>query len=70
MIKHLISEAEAYCALAGIKLATLGYYATNDTRLFARLNSGGECLPRTMEKVRAYMLANPPGARKAEARSA
>jgi hypothetical protein len=60
MIKQLLSEAEAYCGAVGIKLATLGYYATNDTRLFARLKSGGECLPRTAEKVRAYMRANPP----------
>jgi hypothetical protein len=60
MIKQLLSEAEAYCGAAGIKLATLGYYATNDTRLFARLRSGGECLPRTAEKVRAYMRDNPP----------
>jgi hypothetical protein len=60
MIKQLLSEAEAYCEAAGIKLATLGYYATNDTRLFARLQAGGECLPRTAAKVRAYMRDNPP----------
>ena len=60
MIDQFLTEAEAYCAQAGIKLATLGYYANSDTRLFARLQSGGECLPRTMEKVRAYMRENPP----------
>lgn len=60
MIEDFLSEAEAYCAQAGIKLATLGYYANSDTRLFSRLQSGGECLPRTMEKVRAYMRDNPP----------
>ncbi|MEC9432137.1 MAG: hypothetical protein VYD87_04440 [Pseudomonadota bacterium] len=32
----------------------------NDGKLFARLQSGGQCLPRTMDRVRAYMAANPP----------
>lgn len=62
MIEDFLSEAEAYCARVGIKPATLGCYATNDTRLFTRLQSGGECLPRTMAKVRAYMAANSPKA--------
>lgn len=60
MIEEFLKEARAYCEAAGIKLATLGYYAANDTRLFSRLEGGGECLPRTMRKVRAYMEANPP----------
>lgn len=59
MIHDFIAEAEAYCAARDIKLETLGRYAVEDTRLFPRLKNGGQCLPRTMDRVRAYMAANP-----------
>lgn len=60
MIADLLSDARAYCAARGITLTTLGVYAVADSRLFARLEAGGECLPRTVRRVRKYMAENPP----------
>ncbi len=59
MIDDLIRDARAYCDARGIKLATLGAYAVGDKTLFGRLESGGECLPRTARRVREYMADNP-----------
>lgn len=59
LISHLIADASKYCDAKGIKLSTLGARALNDTRFFARLQSGREALPRTIRKVRDYMAANP-----------
>lgn len=59
MIEDFLTEARAYCAARNIKLATLGRYAVDDKDLFPRLERGGQCLPRTMDRVREYMAANP-----------
>lgn len=59
MIQEFLNEARAYCAARGIKLVTLGRYAVDDKELFPRLMRGGQCLPRTMERVRQYMNENP-----------
>lgn len=59
MYDDFISEAERYCAARGIRLSTLGAYASGDRTLFERLKSGKNCLPPTMERVRRYMAANP-----------
>lgn len=56
----LLFEIDAYCEAIGIKPTTLGRYAVNDGGFVARIRAGGQCLPRTAQKVRAYMLANPP----------
>ncbi|MEO1951876.1 hypothetical protein [Thioclava sp.] len=60
MTNDFTKEAKAYCERRGIKLSTLGKYAVDDTSLFHRLMNGGRCFPETMDKVRAYMAANPP----------
>lgn len=60
MIQQFIDDAKSYCDAVGIKPSTLGQYAVADNTLFSRLESGGQCLPRTIERVRAYMAANPP----------
>lgn len=56
----LLSEISAYCEAVGIKPTTLGRYTVNDGSFVSRLQAGGECLPRTAAKVRAYMRDNPP----------
>ena len=56
----LLIEIETYCSAVGIKPTTLGRYAVNDGGFVSRLEAGGQCLPRTAQKVRAYMAANPP----------
>lgn len=48
---QLLSLANAYSAHTALKLTTLGAYAVNDGKFFARLEDGGECMPRTAKKV-------------------
>lgn len=60
MFDDFIKEAREFCAARGIKLSTLGRYAVGDRTLFDRLETGGQCLPRTMQRVRTYMAENPP----------
>jgi len=60
MIQDFITDARRYCEARGINLTTLGLYAVSDSRLFSRLEAGGQCLPRTIDRVRRYMSENPP----------
>lgn len=60
MIDALLNESREYCAARGISLTTLGLYACDDSKLFARLESGGQCMPRTIERVRKYMAEHWP----------
>lgn len=50
----LISEVQAFCARHGIAESTFGQYATEDTRLVARLKSGRVTL-RTVNKIRRHL---------------
>ena len=59
-MENFLEDIAAYCDRAGIRTSTFGRLAVNDGKLFSRLQSGGQCLPRTMDRVRAYMAANPP----------
>lgn len=59
-MEHLISEIKAYCEARGISTGTFGSYAVGDGKFMDRLERGGQCLPKTVEKVRDYMAANPP----------
>jgi hypothetical protein len=56
----LRSEIDAYCEAAGLQPSTVCHRAVGNGHLHKRLELGGECLPRTVEKLRAYMRANPP----------
>lgn len=65
VISDLLAEIRAYCAAvqaAGgrIQPSTFGNYAVGDARFVARLEAGGQCLPRTMARVRQYMAKHPP----------
>lgn len=63
VMETLIKEIIAYCEAKGITPGTFGSYALNDGKFFGRITDSGECLPRTMERARAYMRDNPPPAR-------
>ena len=58
-IDSFIAAAEAYCARANIKLATLGAYAVGDKTLFDRLRSRRNVGVMTLQRVLDYMEANP-----------
>jgi hypothetical protein len=60
MIEAFLDDARTYCATRQIKLATLGRYACDDKALFTRLEAGGQCYPKTIDRVRAYMADHPP----------
>ena len=59
-----MSELQAliadYCERTSTAPSTFGRRALGDPGFVSRLKSGGQCLPRTMDRVRAYMAANPP----------
>ena len=59
IMDKLISDIHSYCAAANISPATFGAYAVNDSKFVARIEAGGQCLPKTVDKVRHYMAANP-----------
>lgn len=56
---NLLNEIRDYCDRVGIKPTTFGVYAAGDGKLVKRLESGGQCLPRTVERIRAYIADNP-----------
>lgn len=69
MMEQLLSEIDAYCARSGTAPSTLGRRAVSDPNFVARIRGGGQCLPRTADKVRAWMQANPPKADAPECRA-
>lgn len=60
MFDQFISEIEAYAKARRIKASTVTFYAVGDNSLIRRLQTGGQCLPRTMDRVRNYISQNPP----------
>lgn len=53
------TDVLAYCRLAGVALSSFGRRAVGDPGFVARIKLGGQCLPRTVDRVRAFMAANP-----------
>ena len=64
-MSELLALIADYCERTSTAPSTFGRRALGDPGFVARLQSGGQCLPRTMDRVRAYMAENPSGARKA-----
>ena len=59
-MEHLIQEIKDYCQARGMALGTFGSRAVNDGKLMDRLqNKSGECLPRTIARIRKFMADNP-----------
>lgn len=56
----LLGAITAYAAAVGLSPSTICLRAVGNPHLPKRLRAGGQCLPRTADKVRAYMKANPP----------
>lgn len=59
-MEQFLNECLAYCEARDMKRSTFGTYAAGDGKFLQRIEDGGQCLPNTMERVRAYMIANPP----------
>lgn len=57
---HLLQQIEEYLEASDISPSSFGRAAMNDPGFVFRLRSGGESLPKTVKKIRAWMAANPP----------
>ena len=58
--KAFIAELEAYAARVGLRPSTICLRAIGNGHLHRRLTDGGDCSSGTIERVRRYMVENPP----------
>ncbi len=59
--QRLLVEITDYCRSAGMAESTFGRLAVNDGKLSGRLRFGGRVTATTVERIRAFIDANPPG---------
>ncbi len=60
---ELLAEILAFCGATNISKAAFGKDAMGDPRFVYEVEAGTrQCLPRTVEKARAYIRANMPEA--------
>jgi hypothetical protein len=57
--QKLIQEIEAYCAAAGMAPSTFCLKVANNGALYSRMRDGGDCGVKVLDKIRAYIAANP-----------
>lgn len=57
--EHLLEKIDTYCRAAGISPSTLGVRAVGNSRLYERLQARKERDAALVEKVEAYIAANP-----------
>jgi hypothetical protein len=55
---ELLAEIAAFCDQADMSVATFGKEAMGDPRFVYDIKAGRQCLPRTVEKARAFMAAH------------
>lgn len=58
-MEQFISEIQSYCERTGMSASAFGMASMNDHKFVGRLKAGGQCLPSTMQRVRAFMESNP-----------
>jgi SAM-dependent methyltransferase len=56
---ELLQEISEYCRAGGLAESTFGRRAVNDGKLAARLRNGGRITTETVERIHAYIRANP-----------
>jgi hypothetical protein len=54
---ELLAEIAAFCERSSMSAATFGKQAMGDPRFVYDIRSGRQCLPRTVEKARAFMVS-------------
>ncbi len=57
--QELLSEITDYCRHAGLAELTFGRRAVNDGKLANRLRNGGRITTETVDRIHAFMTANP-----------
>lgn len=58
--ENFITEIAAYAESVGLEPSTICLRAVGNGHLFKRLEGGGDCSTKTVERVRQYMRENPP----------
>src|SRR3954466_907124 len=61
--QELLQEISDYCRHTGLAESTFGRCAVNDGKLAARLRNGGRITTDTLDRIRAFIVANANGAR-------
>ena len=56
----LLKDIADYCRRAGLAESTFGKLAVNDGKFVNRLRGGGRTTESTLDRVRDFMIANPP----------
>lgn len=56
----LLADVMRYSRAVKLSPSTVCLRAVGNPHLPKRLEAGGQCLPRTADRVRAFMVANPP----------
>ena len=56
----LLKDIAHYCRRAGLAESTFGKLAVNDGKFVNRLREGGRTTESTLDRVRDFMVANPP----------
>jgi SAM-dependent methyltransferase len=56
----IVRDIANYCQRTGLAESTFGRLAINDGKLVSRLRDGGRITSTTLERLRAFMAANPP----------
>lgn len=59
--EELLHEISDYCRQAGVAESTFGRASINDGKLVSRLRNGGRITTDTLERIRSYISAHPPG---------
>ncbi len=57
--QELLAEITDYCRQAGLAESTFGRRAVNDGKLANRLRNGGQITTETVDRIHAFMSANP-----------
>lgn len=60
-LTQIIKRVEAYAESVGLAPSTVCGYATGNKRLFSRLTRRVERTKNDIQRLEAYMAANPPG---------
>ena len=57
--QELLAEISDYCRQTGLAESTFGRRAVNDGKLANRLRNGGRITTETVDRIHAFMSANP-----------
>lgn len=63
--EKLLKDIEDYCAATGQAPSTFCLRVVKNGTLYKRLQEGGDCGVKALDKIRKYIAENPPKAKEA-----